>query len=93
MIEDIIKVFRSAKNWRFLNSQAAWIAYLKGLDDRQISILIDLIQHVDTKRIDLGRLSGYITMASMDRLPNFEKLGLDRSDSRLYDNSWSIYEQ
>ena len=91
MIDDITKVFRSAKNKRFLESQAAWINYLRGLDEKSIDSLVALLHNIDVQRISLAQLSGLLQMASLERLPSFERLGFDKGDPRLYDTAWEQY--
>ena len=88
MIDDITKVFRSAKNKRLLESQAAWINYLRGLDEKDIENLVALLHNIDAQRISLAQLSGLLQMATLERLPNFECYGLDSNDPRLYANNW-----
>ena len=91
MINEILEVFRSAGNWHFEASKALWIKYLESLDKEDLDTLVNIIQIIDTKRVDLCRLSGYINMARLGKLPNFESLGLNRNDPRLYDTTWEQY--
>ena len=91
MINEILEVFRSAGNWHFEASKAKWSIYLKGLDDKKLDILVELLQTIDVRKISLAELSGYIEMVSLEKLPNFERYGLDKNDARLYDNSWEQY--
>ena len=91
MINEILEVFRSAGNWHFEASKTLWVNYLKNLDEEELNTLVNIIQIIDTKRVDLCRLSGYINMARLEKLPNFESLGLNRNDPRLYDTTWEQY--
>ena len=88
MIDDLIKVFQAAGNKRFGESKARWSIYLKGLDDKRLDILVELLQTIDVRNISLAELSGYIEMVSLEKLPNFERYGLDSKDPRLYADNW-----
>ena len=48
-------------------------------DKEDLDTLVNIIQIIDTKRVDLCRLSAYINMARLGKLPNFESLGLNRN--------------
>ena len=88
MIDDLIKVFQAAGNKRFGESKAAWIRFFRELSDEKLDILASLLNNIDVQRISLAQLSGLLQMAALDRIPNFERFGLDSKDPRLYADNW-----